>query len=207
MEGKGCDMCNGTGYKGRLGIFEAIITDDTIEELLNKKPSEQEVRRVADKQGLLNMREDGAIKILSGKTSFHEVSSVVDMDIREITKTDKTVEKPTNHSEIIDSKKMDKVLSLHPESTEISLLIDYLKSLEHEQTINPDIDASERIALLQHTIMELLEKEQVKKDEHHEKLYSVADELKNLYHEQKNNPQGDISNNLKNIREKIEDKK
>ena len=47
---KGCEKCNDTGYKGRIGIFEAIITDEHIEELLNKMPSEQEVQKVAEKQ-------------------------------------------------------------------------------------------------------------------------------------------------------------
>ena len=80
FEGRGCEKCNNIGYKGRIGIYEAIITDEHIEELLNKKPSEQEVRHVAEKQGLLNMREDGVIKILKGITSFSEIKAVVDSE-------------------------------------------------------------------------------------------------------------------------------
>ncbi|KKU80678.1 MAG: hypothetical protein UY07_C0036G0005 [Parcubacteria group bacterium GW2011_GWA1_47_8] len=75
-----CDVCNKTGYKGRVGIFEAILMDADIEALLNGIPSEREIRQVAKKQGILNMREDGIEKILAGATSFDEVERVVDLE-------------------------------------------------------------------------------------------------------------------------------
>lgn len=75
----GCEKCNG-GYKGRVGIFEAVIMDAEIEKLLDTIPSEREVREVAKKQGILTMREDGIEKILAGTTSFDEVERVVDLE-------------------------------------------------------------------------------------------------------------------------------
>ncbi len=90
--GRGCEKCNGTGYKGRIGLFEAIITDETIEELLNQHPSEQDVRRVAEKQGLLNMREDGIVKILNGITSMEEVQKVIDLELRGVGDTELIVD-------------------------------------------------------------------------------------------------------------------
>ncbi len=207
-QGRGCDACNGTGYKGRLGIFEAIITDETIEELLNKKPSEQEVRRTADKQGLLNMREDGVIKILNGTTSFSEVKAVVDLEVKGITEihnAEKTIKRPENHEPIIPLE--NKKISLDYNSTEVSLLIDYLRSLEYEQTIKPDVDASEKIALLQNTILDILKRQQKTTDNDmniHHTFTSIADNLENLYHEQVENPTLDISHKIKNIRKDIE---
>lgn len=74
----GCDKCNMTGYKGRLGIFEAIYNDAKIEEIIPKNPSEREIKEVAANQGYLDMKEDGIIKALKGITSYAEVGSVVD---------------------------------------------------------------------------------------------------------------------------------
>ncbi len=79
-EAKGCSECNNTGYKGRLGIFEVIQTDESIEKIIVDSPSEREIKKLADAQGTLDMREDGLIKILQGKTDFEEVKSVVDLD-------------------------------------------------------------------------------------------------------------------------------
>ncbi|MGI9118486.1 MAG: GspE/PulE family protein [Minisyncoccia bacterium] len=75
----GCAECNMTGYKGRIGVFEAILTDDAIAKLIVSEPSERDVEKVAETQGILNMREDGIIKILQGITTYEEVASVVDM--------------------------------------------------------------------------------------------------------------------------------
>ncbi len=75
----GCDTCNKTGYKGRIGIFEAIVTDEAVEKIMPENPSEREIKKVASAQGILSMRQDGLIKILSGITSIEEVQSVVDL--------------------------------------------------------------------------------------------------------------------------------
>src|SRR3989344_1195181 len=78
-EAPGCEKCNMTGYRGRIGIFEAIQTDAEIEKIIPTNPSEREIKKVAKQQGILSMRQDGLIKILSGITSLAEVASVVDM--------------------------------------------------------------------------------------------------------------------------------
>lgn len=74
----GCSECNNTGYKGRMGIFEAIHNDASIEDIITKNPSEREIKEVASHQGSLDMKEDGIVKILKGITSYDEVGSVVD---------------------------------------------------------------------------------------------------------------------------------
>ena len=75
----GCEACNKTGFKGRMGIFEAIKTDEAIEKIIPNNPSEREIKKVANTQGIFNMQEDGVVKILSGITSIEEVQSVVDL--------------------------------------------------------------------------------------------------------------------------------
>ncbi len=77
-EAVGCDQCNGTGYKGRMGIFEAIHNDATIEALIPTNPSERQIKEAAQNQGTLDMKEDGIVKVLKGITSYDEVGSVVD---------------------------------------------------------------------------------------------------------------------------------
>ena len=75
----GCEKCNNTGYKGRVGIFEAVHTDEALEKIMPENPSEREIKLVAKKQGILSMRQDGMVKILNGITSIEEVASVVDL--------------------------------------------------------------------------------------------------------------------------------
>jgi len=76
----GCEKCNMTGFKGRIGIFEAIKTDEAIEKIMPQNPSEREIKKVAKTQGILSMRQDGIVKILNGITSIEEVQSVVDLN-------------------------------------------------------------------------------------------------------------------------------
>jgi type IV pilus assembly protein PilB len=76
----GCAACNNTGYKGRLGIFEAILSDAAIEEVVNMNPSEREIKKAALPQGILNMLQDGIVKVLQGITSMEELRRVVDLD-------------------------------------------------------------------------------------------------------------------------------
>lgn len=75
----GCDACNGSGYKGRIGIYEAILMDAKIEELLDENPSEKEIFESASSQGILTMKEDGLTKVLGGTTSLEELSRVIEV--------------------------------------------------------------------------------------------------------------------------------
>lgn len=77
----GCSECHGRGYKGRIGIFEAIFMEQAIEEMLRNKPSERELALAARSQGIPTMQEDGVIKILRGTTSLDELSRVVDLEL------------------------------------------------------------------------------------------------------------------------------
>ena len=79
-EAKGCATCNDTGYKGRIGIYEAIKTDEAIERIIVQSPSERDIKKIANAQKYLDMREDGLVKILKGMTDFAEVKSVVDLN-------------------------------------------------------------------------------------------------------------------------------
>ena len=77
----GCDECNDSGYRGRIGVFEAIIVDDAVSQLVQKNPSDRKIRaHASEKQHLLTMAQDGILKILSGKTDVAELKRVIDID-------------------------------------------------------------------------------------------------------------------------------
>lgn len=79
-EAPGCPECNGLGYKGRIGVHEAILVDDTVEQMLMGSPSEREIKKATRSQGLLDMREDGVLKAINGTTSLDELGRVVDLE-------------------------------------------------------------------------------------------------------------------------------
>jgi type IV pilus assembly protein PilB len=80
FEPVGCEKCNFTGFKGRTGIYEAILTDEKIEAIVKENPSEREIRKASEGQGLLDMKQDGVIKILKGITSLDELGRVIDLE-------------------------------------------------------------------------------------------------------------------------------
>jgi type IV pilus assembly protein PilB len=76
----GCALCNFTGYKGRIGIYEAIIMDEEIEKVVKENPSEREINKAAEHQNMLSMKQDGILKVLAGITSLDELSRMVDVE-------------------------------------------------------------------------------------------------------------------------------
>ncbi|MFZ2681797.1 MAG: GspE/PulE family protein [Patescibacteria group bacterium] len=78
MGPKGCDKCNDSGYKGRLGIYEILIKDQAIEQaILKGSISEYEMRDVAKAQGMITMAQDGLLKAVDGLTSVEEVKKII----------------------------------------------------------------------------------------------------------------------------------
>ncbi|MDD2274276.1 MAG: GspE/PulE family protein [Candidatus Pacebacteria bacterium] len=73
---KGCEYCNFTGYKGRVGIFEAMLIDDEIEDFILTAPSTSALQKMAIKKGMTTMKQDGLIKVLKGVTTINEVIRV-----------------------------------------------------------------------------------------------------------------------------------
>jgi type II secretory ATPase GspE/PulE/Tfp pilus assembly ATPase PilB-like protein len=74
---KGCRLCKNSGYKGRLGIFELMIVDLEIKELLLQKASYGVITAQASRsQGMKTLRQDGIAKVLAGITSLEELNRV-----------------------------------------------------------------------------------------------------------------------------------
>ncbi|MBN1472669.1 MAG: Flp pilus assembly complex ATPase component TadA [Syntrophaceae bacterium] len=78
QRGKGCYQCLDTGYKGRTGIFEVLVNDTEVQEMILRKSSGQQITRQAIASGKLRtLKEDAADKVLRGITTFEEAASAV----------------------------------------------------------------------------------------------------------------------------------
>ena len=75
-KGKGCKICNHTGYKGRIGIYEFIVLNDQLKELILKKPSKNEIWELAYKTNSKSLFEDGIQKVCQGYTTIEELLRV-----------------------------------------------------------------------------------------------------------------------------------
>ena len=71
--GKGCEYCNHTGYRGRRGIFETMILDDDLRELIMKHTSTAVLRKEARKRGMRTLREAGLLTLFDGVTTIEEI--------------------------------------------------------------------------------------------------------------------------------------
>jgi type IV pilus assembly protein PilB len=76
-KGKGCDICDQTGYQGRLGIFEILEINESIKDLVMKQAGHGQILKIAKSQGMTTMFDDGLAKVKTGITTLEEVVRVV----------------------------------------------------------------------------------------------------------------------------------
>ncbi len=81
MKGKGCSNCNKTGYRGRMGIYELMVMTSQVREMAFKGESTLNVRKMARKQGMHTLFEDGMIKALKGLTTIDEVLRITQKEV------------------------------------------------------------------------------------------------------------------------------
>jgi len=72
-ESIGCSQCGGSGYAGRLGIFEVLKMTRELGEIILSEPTEKKISEEAKRQGMITMRQDGFLKVLRGETSLEEI--------------------------------------------------------------------------------------------------------------------------------------
>jgi type IV pilus assembly protein PilB len=77
-ESVGCNRCNGTGYRGRLGLYSVMVMTEPLKELTVSGASQAEIARMARDDGMQTLREDGLLKVREGLTSISEVARVAE---------------------------------------------------------------------------------------------------------------------------------
>jgi type IV pilus assembly protein PilB len=72
----GCAKCFGTGYRGRVGLYEVLVVDDQLRDLIATGGAVLEIQRLARSKGVDSLRDDGVRKVLEGSTSYLELLRV-----------------------------------------------------------------------------------------------------------------------------------
>jgi len=80
-KGQGCQECNGSGYRGRTGLFEFLVMDERLRELINANAATEEIRNAAIKRGMYQLRQSGLAKVFDGETTLEEVVQETVVDI------------------------------------------------------------------------------------------------------------------------------
>jgi type IV pilus assembly protein PilB len=78
FRGKGCDRCRRTGYSGRCGIYEFLVMDDMLRDMVAGRPNVTELRRYCQEHGMIGLRDDGIRKVRRGVTTIEEVLSATE---------------------------------------------------------------------------------------------------------------------------------
>jgi general secretion pathway protein E len=78
---RGCDKCDNKGFSGRRGIYELLVAEDTVGQLILANADAQTIKRAAQAQGMDSLRDDGARKVLLGRTTVEEVVAATQEDV------------------------------------------------------------------------------------------------------------------------------
>jgi general secretion pathway protein E len=78
---RGCDRCDNKGFIGRFGIYELLVADDVVGRLILDSADARTIKRAAQAQGMDTLRDDGARKVLEGKTTVEEVVAATQDDV------------------------------------------------------------------------------------------------------------------------------
>jgi general secretion pathway protein E len=78
---KGCDRCDNKGFIGRFGIYELLVADDVVGRLILDSADARTIKRAAQAQGMDTLRDDGARKVLEGRTTVEEVVAATQDDV------------------------------------------------------------------------------------------------------------------------------
>jgi hypothetical protein len=224
-EAKGCEKCNMIGYKGRVGFFEAILTNEKIANMMTKQPTERDIKRASADQGIPTMIEDAAVKIIQGLTTIDEASTVIDLtEDRELWMGGEKIEgtTPVENSmprTVVSHEKEtfipSPVQSLNVEVSpvvpwhvhELELLADYLKLLESNQREHPEKNISHKIEDVKRTIIEVVKSGHLLGDDSgnvKEYIDQSISGLEKLEMIQEENPNAGIADDLLEIRKTIE---
>ena len=78
---KGCPKCNNSGYKGRVGIHELMVTNEELSEAINKEMDAAELKRIAMRGGMKTLHQDSLLKVKEGLSTLEEAVATVPPDL------------------------------------------------------------------------------------------------------------------------------
>ena len=124
--GKGCEQCHFTGYKGRIGVFEALKITESLKNVIAKGASEEEIYKEACKNGFKRLMDAGMDKAMSGETTLEEV-------VKHLGNIEKEVAQPQAAGEVkappADPNRKRKILLVDDEHDIRKIIGKYLKSV------------------------------------------------------------------------------
>jgi len=123
-KGKGCDHCNGTGFYGRVAIYEILIINDAIRAAILEKPRSDYIKRIAMQEGLATLRQNGWQAVLSGITTPDEIINA--------TIKDEEIDIPVKKDE-----QTAVIAKKEPRSVKIKKQGDWVKNNQYESRIYP----------------------------------------------------------------------
>lgn len=77
--GRGCATCYDSGYKGRIGIHEVLVTDSALQALMNSSPSREEIEAYINKSGMKTLTDDGFLRVIMGQTTIEEIARSINL--------------------------------------------------------------------------------------------------------------------------------
>jgi type II secretory ATPase GspE/PulE/Tfp pilus assembly ATPase PilB-like protein len=77
---RGCDYCTGTGFRGRVGIFEMMVLNNEIRTLAFERAATNKIRKAAIASGMKSLLQDGKLKVLNGITTAEEIVKVAQVE-------------------------------------------------------------------------------------------------------------------------------
>jgi general secretion pathway protein E len=80
----GCQECRDTGYRGRTGIYELLVIDDDVRPLIMENKDSGTIKKMGIRKGMQTLRDDGAIKVMSGETTIAEILRVTQDDLLDL---------------------------------------------------------------------------------------------------------------------------
>lgn len=103
-KGKGCDNCEFSGYVGRTGIYELLLLNESIRELIVKRASSEDIKRQAMASGMHTLKQDGWRKVIAGVTTFSEILRVAPNEDFNVSKAKSTAVGVAKNDNFLDSR-------------------------------------------------------------------------------------------------------
>jgi len=146
-KGKGCDKCNSTGFYGRTAVYEILLVDPEIRNLITGKSSSDEINNLAKSKGMLSMRQNGWRRVISGVTTPGEVLKVTQSEVFAIESIDHapTLKKEKNPN--IDLEKVEEIVKSSQDSRRDFARLDVRMNVRYKVVKCKD---SKRITSIEH---------------------------------------------------------